>query len=279
MPSVPTTGQPTHQHSRQPSRHLTAPAQRHPIRTLRAFKLLGVLLHFARGGRTVRQEFGSLTTQQKRLAMKNWAQGVLQTLQVVVDSNVAEPSQDAVLLVANHLSWLDILVIQSIMPGVFVAKSEVRRWPLIGPLAHACATIFVDRSSARSARSMVDRSVQALQDGWCVVAFPEGTSSDGRSLGTFHANIFECAIRSGTAVQTLTLQYQDRRSGQIATDAHFTGDTTMLSSLLRVMGCSTLSAQVHVGERIAAQGHTRKTLARQAHHQMRAQLSLPEAHD
>ena len=241
-------------------------------RSLRLVKAVQVLLHFVRGGQTVARHFPGYDTQQKRQAIQQWAQGVLQTLQVTVDSHGATPAQYAGLVVANHLSWLDVLVIQSVLPGVFVAKTEVKRWPLIGPLAQACATIFVDRSSARSAHSMVDSSVTAIRDGWCVVAFPEGTSSDGRDLGPFHANIFECALRAGTPVQTLTLRYVDRATGQPSEAAHFTGDMTLLASLLRVMGQSTLCAQVHLGEHIAVHGQSRKTLAQRAHRQIRTLL-------
>jgi 1-acyl-sn-glycerol-3-phosphate acyltransferase len=248
------------------------PRQPGLLRGLRLYKLVQLLLAFVRGGRTVARAFPGFTATQKRHAIQHWAQGILQVLQVAVHSNTPAPPGFAGLVVANHLSWLDILVIQSLMPGVFVAKTEVQGWPLIGPLAQACATIFVDRSTARSARSMVDSSVAAMQDGWCVVAFPEGTSSSGAELGVFHANIFECAIRAGAPVQTLTLRYVDRRTGQVAPAAHFIGEMTLLSSLLRVMGQSSLCAQVHLGEALAVQGHSRKTLAQRAHTQMRALL-------
>jgi 1-acyl-sn-glycerol-3-phosphate acyltransferase len=251
---------------------LPAPLRAQGLRGFRLYKAARLLLAFRRGSQTIARQFPGFNVQQKRHAIQQWAQGVLQVLQVSVHSNAAAPRGFAGLVVANHLSWLDILVIQSLLPGAFVAKTEVRRWPLIGPLAQACATIFVDRRSPRSARSMVDSSVAAMHDGWCVVAFPEGTSSDGAGLGAFHANIFECAIRAGTPVQTLTLRYVDRHTGQVAPAAHFIGEMTLLSSLLRVLGQSSLCAQVHLGECLPVQGHTRKTLAQHAHGRMRALL-------
>lgn len=253
----------------------TAPASGRLLERLqrsRVAKLLALPLQFWHAGQTVRQQFPGFSPTQKRQAIQHWAQAVLRLLQVSVHSPQALPANHCALVVANHLSWLDILVIQSLLPGVFVAKSEVKRWPLIGPLAQACATIFVDRSSARSARGMVDDGVQALHSGWCVVAFPEGTSSDGSTVGPFHANIFECAVRSGLPVQTLTLRYVDSRTGQSASAAHFTGSMTLLGSLLRITAQSTLCARVQLGAPIAAQGQTRKTLAQQAHAQIRALL-------
>ena len=259
-----------------PARLPAASTASHPLRSLRIYKFAQLLWLFYQGGRTVKHQFPAMGVAQKRQAMQQWAQRMLQVLQIEVDSTVssalAEGALPASLVVSNHLSWLDILVIQSLLPGVFVAKNEVRRWPLIGPLAQACATIFVDRSSTRSAHGMVDQGVGALRQGWSVVAFPEGTSSDGADLGPFHANIFECAIRHGTPVQPLTLRYIDRRSGQTAPLAHFTGDTTLLASLLRITGQSSLCAQVQAGEPIAVAGHTRRTLARSTHQHIRALL-------
>jgi 1-acyl-sn-glycerol-3-phosphate acyltransferase len=153
-----------------------------------------------------------------------------------------------------------------------VAKIEVRRWPVVGYLAQACATIFVDRSSARSAQAMVHICAAAMAQGHAVVVFPEGTSSDGAHLGRFHANIFESAIRSNAQVQLLTLRYLDPSTGALATAAHFTGDMTLLASLRRVTGSSRIRAQVHVGDCISTHGHSRKSLALQAHGKMHAQL-------
>jgi 1-acyl-sn-glycerol-3-phosphate acyltransferase len=197
---------------------------------------------------------------------------VLLILEIEVQCDGCAPPQFSGLLVANHVSWLDILVIQSVLPGVFVAKSEVRRWPLIGALAQACATIFVQRSSSRSARAMVDACVAAFEQGYCVVGFPEGTSGDGCDLGVFHSNIFEGAIQAQTQVQPLSLRYVDARTGQPSEAPVFVGDTTLASSLKRVMATPSIQVRLHFGACISAHGHSRKTLAAQAHQSIRGQL-------
>jgi 1-acyl-sn-glycerol-3-phosphate acyltransferase len=245
------------------------------LRRSRPAKLLGIALQFGRGAWIVAMRFPELQKAQKLQAIQRWAQQLLAILEIEVQSNKLPQADFSGLVVSNHLSWLDILVLQSLMPGCFVAKTEVRQWPVVGYLAQACATIFVDRSSPRSARSMVDNTAAAIAQGYAVVVFPEGTSSNGQNLGDFHANIFESAIRAQAPVQLLSLQYLDSRSGKAAAAAHFIDDMTLMGSLKDVMATSTIQARVHIGECIGAQGHTRKTLALQAHQTIRTHLFSP----
>jgi 1-acyl-sn-glycerol-3-phosphate acyltransferase len=216
--------------------------------------------------------FPSLDQTQKNLEIKRWALQILGILDMQVKASCELPQNFAGLVVSNHLSWLDVLVLQSLMPVSFVAKTEVRSWPIVGYLAAASATIFVDRSSARSAHAMVEHTAAAIVRGHAVVVFPEGTSSDGSRLGSFHANIFESAIRARARVQTLALKYIDPVSGAVAEAAHFTGDMTLLASLKRVSSTPGMRAVVQVGDCIASQGHSRKTLAQHAHASISTQL-------
>jgi len=225
----------------------------------------------ARGFWVVQVRFRRMSAAERLLAVQAWAQQMLRILEVDVRSSRALAPDFAGLVVSNHLSWLDILVMQSLHPCTFVAKAEVRRWPLVGSLAAACGTIFVDRGSARSARAMVDATADAIAQGLAVVVFPEGTSSDGQSLGPFHPNIFESAVRTQTPLQWLTLQYWDRQRGVISAAPHFIGDMDLLESLARVTAEPALQARVRVGDPLPSHGHNRRSLAAQAHRQMQAQ--------
>ncbi len=238
-------------------------------------KSFGIAVQFARGAWLVTLRFPGWQKAQKLQAIQRWAQQLLDILEIEVQSNKLPQADFSGLVVSNHLSWLDILVLQSLMPGCFVAKTEVRYWPVVGYLAQACATIFVDRSSPRSARSMVDDTAAAIAQGYAVVVFPEGTSSNGQNLGDFHANIFESAIRAQAPVQLLSLQYLDRNSGKAATAAHFIDDMTLVGSIKDVMATSSIQARVHIGECIGAEGHTRKTLAHRAHQAIHTHLFSP----
>lgn len=249
-------------------------AARRPGR-LQMRKLAQLVLQFGRGTWIVTTRFPRLDQAQKGLEFQRWARQVLAILEIEVQTNAPAPVGFAGLVVSNHLSWLDVLVLQSLMPSSFVAKTEVRRWPLVGWLSHACATIFVDRSSARSAHAMVDDTAAAIRQGHAVVVFPEGTSSDGQSLGHFHANIFESAVRAGAPVQWFSLRYQDADTGATATAAHFTGDMSLAQSLQQVTASSVIRARVHVGDQVATQGHSRRTLALHVHGRIRHQLFGP----
>ncbi len=241
-------------------------------RSSQLLKVLKLMAAFFKAWLLLRLRFPQLQREQRLREIQGWASSVLRILEIEVHCNQGPDADFAGLVVSNHLSWLDILVIQSLLPGVFVAKSEVRRWPIIGAMARACETIFVDRASARSAHAMVDSSAAAFERGYTVVAFPEGTSSDGTDLGNFHTNIFEAAIRAQTQVQTVTLRYVDAMTGQPNKAAHFTGEMTLLSSLRKVLARSNIKTQVHVGERIHAVGHNRRSLSHQAHRTIRTQL-------
>jgi 1-acyl-sn-glycerol-3-phosphate acyltransferase len=241
-------------------------------RALTWVRWLRLALEFIRAAWILRWRFPGLDRDSKLGEIRNWSRRVLAILEVEVECDGAPPPGFTGLVVSNHVSWLDILVIQSVLPGAFVAKAEVRRWPVIGSLAQSCATIFVERASSRSARAMVDASVAAFDQGYCVIGFPEGTSSDGTDLGVFHANIFESAIRCGSALQPLTLRYVNALTG-LATDAPvFIGETSLAASVLKVMSTPAIKARLHFGNCISPSHHTRKSLALQAHQSIRDQL-------
>ena len=104
------------------------------------------------------------------------------------------------IIASNHLSYMDILVFAALGPCVFVSKSDVRGWPVIGWLASAAGTIFVKRTTAKDVCQANERIEQALMDGATVVIFPEGTSSDGSTVLPFRSPLFESAIHSGAAL-------------------------------------------------------------------------------
>jgi 1-acyl-sn-glycerol-3-phosphate acyltransferase len=112
------------------------------------------------------------------------------------------------LTVSNHLTYLDILVYGAARPFLFVAKSEVRRWPLLGTLASLGGTIFVDRGRSLQVAQASRRIEEGLRDGIAVLLFPEGTSSDGSSVLPFRSPLFDPAIRAGAPVTAAAIRYQ-----------------------------------------------------------------------
>lgn len=221
--------------------------------------------------------FPHFNRDQKLTAIQRWAKKILALLNVEVKPLPHEDSTERAelpaLLVANHVSWLDILVIQSIHPSIFVAKREVGSWPVVGLLAKACGVIFVDRSSASAARDMVKDVADALQRGYSVAGFPEGTSSVGRAVQLFHANLFEAALLRDCLVQPIALRYQDPETHTICTEAAFIDDLGFLESLHQVMKKKHIVTQVRIEKRLPPTGHSRRTLAHLSYQSVSSALS------
>lgn len=224
--------------------------------------------------------FPRASREQKLAHIQAWCQHVLALLQVRLDIANASRTMNAhtpQLLVANHVSWLDVLVIQALQPCVFVAKSEVSQWPLVGSLAKACGVVFVDRSSSSAARKMVDDVASALHHGYGVAGFPEGTSSEGHGVSLFHANLFEAAIHRDVEVLPLALRYTHTTTGTLCTKAAFVGEIGFIASLHQVMSIRDVSVRVQIGHPLSPQGHSRRTLAHLSHRSVVHQLEALQA--
>jgi 1-acyl-sn-glycerol-3-phosphate acyltransferase len=167
------------------------------------------------------------------------------------------------LLVANHVSWLDILVLASRTPAVFVAKSEVRCWPAIGWLAACAETLFLRRSSGRSLLEVKNRVAELLSEGRAVAYFPEGTTSDGAGVLPFRSGLLQAAVDADRAVQPVAIGYCDGQ-GKHSAAAAFVDGTTLWRSIVAVCGSESICARVVVAPALASAGRTRKVLAREA---------------
>ncbi|MFF3260312.1 lysophospholipid acyltransferase family protein [Streptomyces sp. NPDC002932] len=154
-----------------------------------------------------------------------------------------------VLVVANHVSWLDIPLVAAVCPGRMLAKSDIRRWPVLGPLAALGGTLFVERERLRSLPATVRSLASALHGGARVVVFPEGSTWCGRGPGgRFRPAAFQAAIDAGAAVQPLRIRYlggpPDHRAPAGA--AAFVGDDPLAASLWRVVRAAGLTAEIRV---------------------------------
>ncbi|MET8059320.1 lysophospholipid acyltransferase family protein [Streptomyces microflavus] len=202
--------------------------------------------------------------------VRRWARGVPRTfgVRVTVRVHPYAPGSGGELVVANHISWLDIPLVASVLPGRMLAKSEVGRWPLLGRLAGLGSTLFIDRDRLRALPGAVDTVAAALRAGSRVVAFPEGSTWCGRgSGGVFRPAVFQAAIDAGVSVRPVRITYGT--AGAVA----FVGDDPLAASLWRVVRAAGLTAEVDVlapipaGARAfvpASGGPGRRTLARAA---------------
>jgi 1-acyl-sn-glycerol-3-phosphate acyltransferase len=170
------------------------------------------------------------------------------------------PAQGPVLLVANHISWLDILVMHAVRHCRFVAKADVRHWPLIGRLATGAGTLYIERESRRDAMRVVHH-MAALQSGDILAVFPEGTTSDGVDLLPFHANLIQAAVAAGVPAQPVALQFIETHSGRLSLTPCYIGDDTLVASLWRTVTGDAVTAVVSFGEVQHPQGRDRRAWA------------------
>jgi 1-acyl-sn-glycerol-3-phosphate acyltransferase len=171
-------------------------------------------------------------------------------------------------MVANHISWLDILVMHAARHCRFVSKSDVRDWPLVGMLATGAGTLFIERTRRKDALRMVKDMADAMRNGDVVAIFPEGTTSDGRELLPFHANLIQAAILANAPVQPLSIQFKDAQTGQISWGPCYIGEDTLLGSMWRTLKSPPILAVVHFGEPQQAHGRDRRAWA----HDLREQV-------
>jgi 1-acyl-sn-glycerol-3-phosphate acyltransferase len=232
------------------------------VKTLVAlYKLLRGLGHMLKGVWWVHLHFPKRSPAQNEAWVQAWSQHLRALwgihLKVLGQPAIAGP----MLLVANHISWLDIVVMHAARHCRFVSKSDVQRWPLIGTLASGCDTLFIERTNRRDAMRVVRDMTQALQNGDVVAIFPEGTTSDGLSLLPFHANLIQAAIAADAPVQPMAMKFIDRQSGQISLAPCYIGDDTLLGSVWRTLNSEGIEAVVHFGEPQTAQGRDRRAWA------------------
>ena len=167
------------------------------------------------------------------------------------------------LLVSNHLSYLDIIVISSLTPCVFVAKSDVANWPLFGWLARAGGTIFADRRRRLAAPAAADEITDAINEGHLVVLYPEGTSSDGATVLPFKSALLEPAVHSHCGIYPAAIDY-DLANGSVADEICYWRDMTLVPHLLNLFTKRGITASFTVSSPVDRYSH-RKELACELH--------------
>ncbi len=225
------------------------------------WKILRGLWHLLVGLWTIRALFPRLSQEQREMRVQAWALQLLALwgihLKVLGQPVVSGPA----LIVSNHISWLDILVIHAARYCRFVSKSDIRGWPIIGALATGAGTLYIERSSRKDALRMVHDMADAMREGDVVAVFPEGTTSDGLALLPFHANLIQSAIAAEVPVQPMSLQFVDARTGELTLAPCYIGDDTLLGSVWRTLTASPIHAVVHFGEPQRAEGRDRRQWA------------------
>jgi 1-acyl-sn-glycerol-3-phosphate acyltransferase len=225
------------------------------------WRVVRAIGHVLRGLWIIRSEFGRLTPHASTLLVREWSREMLTIMGVELVVRGTPPAHGPVLLVANHISWLDILVMNAAQPARFVSKADVKSWPLLGSLVTGAGTLYIERESRRDAMRVVHQMADSLRAGDILAVFPEGTTGDGQTLLPFHANLIQAAISANVPVLPVGLGFVDGHTGQRSDAPLFIGDTTMLQSIWSTLRATRVQAVVHFGEPEHFAGRDRRTWA------------------
>ncbi len=202
--------------------------------------------------------------EQRRRIASRWASRMLRILNLKVSTAGCGPSStQPMLLVANHISWLDMYVLNSIEAWRFVAKSDVAGWPVIGTMARQLLSIFHERGNFRDAMRVKNLVAEHLTAGERIAFFPEGTTTEGRRIEFFYPALFQAALDARAMVQPVAIRYLDARGVPTAAPA-YAGETTLLESIAAVLRHHELTAELTFTIPLAATDFDRRTLAEAA---------------
>lgn len=233
---------------------------------IRSVRIARFLLHLLRGVFTVALAFPFFSASRRRAAVKRWSQHLLRILGVRLHVHGDPPRRNpehAVMLVANHVSWLDIVVINAALPVRFVAKSEVRTWPVIGWLSAKAGTLFIERARRRDTARITGLVSAALHDGDICAVFPEGTTTDGSRVLQFHSSLLQPALIAGADVHPVALRFR-RSDGTLCTEAAYDGDKSLWDTLQSIAAQPVIHAHAWFLDAVHGEHARRRALAEAA---------------
>ena len=248
-----------------------------------AWRVWRLVMHLFRGLWILRTRFAQTDAAGQRVLVQQWSAQALRILGVRLQVLGAEPV-GAMLVVANHMSWLDIIVMNAACPSRFVSKADVKQWPMVGRLVEASGTLFIERENRRDAMRVVHHMAECLRAGDRLAVFPEGTTGDGSQVLPFHANLLQAAVATNSRVCPVGLRYDSINTFNSLSDAErlslhamhpaplYINNDTLVRSIWRTVRAADLCAVVHWGEPDTPQGRDLRTWARAFREQV-AQLA------
>jgi 1-acyl-sn-glycerol-3-phosphate acyltransferase len=242
------------------------------------WRMLRMTLHLVQGLATCAFVFPLVSSVRRDRHIKSWSRKLLTLcrvrLQCRTGNDIPDHAPDGnAILICNHVSWLDVFVINAIQPTRFVAKSEIRHWPFIGWLCQQTGTIFIDRTKPRDVLRILNGLDAEMARGEHIGFFPEGRTAPLGQLLPFYSNLFEAAANSGAPLQPYVVRYMDI-DGRPNEAAEFIGDMTFVESLGRIMRGQPLVVELSSLPRISSQGKDRRELAKVARQRMAVALEL-----
>lgn len=243
---------------------------------LRVYRWTRASAHVLEGVAMTSLLFPLVGMARRRTLSAQWSRRLLRILRIEarVHGQPAEGIGGNVLIVANHISWLDIFVLTAVQPARFIAKSELKRWPLIGRFAETGGTLFIDRSRRHDTHKVNRHAAEVLARGDVIAIFPEGTTSDGRDVLPFHGSLLQPIVDAEGHVQPIAIRYTHHEGG-VNDAVAYVGDTSFMSSFWRVTGERRVVVELTVTPPLPARERHRRELSREAEAAIRRALALP----
>jgi 1-acyl-sn-glycerol-3-phosphate acyltransferase len=231
--------------------------------------------HTVLGAILLRGVYPRVSAQGRRAIKRWWSAKLLRILNVSleVDGPVPPAAETGTMISANHVSWLDIFVISSVRPTRFIAKGEIRDWPVAGWLAHASGTLFIRSEQWRDTARINERVRLVFAEGDCVGLFPEGFTTEGDRLRKFHSALFESAVANHAHVHPAALRYEEP-DGTLCREAAFVGETTFFESLAFIIARKAITARVHFAPTIETEGLKRRDVMKLVENRIATLLGL-----
>lgn len=257
---------------------MAAPAPPVPVRPtslpVRCFRWTRTCLHVLEGVATTMLVFPLVSPHRQRHLVKRWSGRLLRILRVEARVTGEIARNGNVLVVANHVSWLDIFVLNAHHPVRFVAKAELARWPVVSRMIRGAGTVFVERERRHDTRRVNHAMARVLANGDVVAIFPEGTTTDGTELLPFKSSLLQPIVEAEGHLQPVAIRYRTRE-GETTFAPAYVGDTTFAQSFWSVCGESALTVDLVAHPALPARERDRRELARAAEAAIRTALAAP----
>jgi 1-acyl-sn-glycerol-3-phosphate acyltransferase len=230
-----------------------------PLRLVRFTRLL---LHLLRGVATAALIFPFIDHARQQDTIRHWAKRLLAIVGVSINVDGALPRDQGAgcVIAANHISWLDIFVVHAICPARFVAKSEIRGWPVVGWLCERTGTLFIERGKRHHTAKINEVMRDVLADGDPVALFPEGTTTRGDALKKFHSSLFQAVVATGAPLHPAGIRYLDG-NGLPTLAVAYVDEMSLLDSILCILRERKIQVSLRFAPVIDSDGKSRRELA------------------
>jgi 1-acyl-sn-glycerol-3-phosphate acyltransferase len=202
-----------------------------------------------------------------------WFEDFLSLLGIEIRLSGERPATTAFLIVANHTSWLDIMVLRALFPTCFIAKEEIATWPVVGPMAKEAGTIFIGRGRLSSFRDTLVAARASMDKNVPITVFPEGTTTRGDRLLPFKTGVFELCTETGRPALPVSLRYEDPTGGQLPS-VSYTGNEHFFRSFGRTLREPRVVVRAHISPPLSPEGRDRKSLSQAAQEAVSGGLAL-----